>query len=1844
MAPNEQQTMVTQSAPTRGTGAEIHSLTQYASALVKNAEEAVPPCLTPKVSLLHFVNSDEAEIDIVPHVYGQQRALIDTQLQGTLCIAWVTCIDSTPHPPSTTLSVESTNREVLVVSGSKSSQAIFVSVTGTGSEFNVHTKIVGNLDLGKPVSAVHVLPRSFGELREDEQPFLLVIRLGDGEVRFASCSSLPSGDIEAMMLEPQDLVTSDAVRYFSQESTTAMAVTDMPVCVSPASSLRYEGTHLMALGQCLGDCRIVAVDKMKEMTAEQSLIASIDGLHSGRVVEIAWLWHRFAYIEDDSQHIGIDRIGSLPFLITAGSDSRFTVLTPQVLQNGRVTYAVKDSVEHPTQASGPLRYSSDGTHVVFSIDRRGAVLALDIDPDGTIRNLRTLWKSDQNGTNDPVVDYQFMPNRIDQLLLTLGCGKTVLINISTGQTVDSTRSLRKESDVEIAGRSDSCKAVNGVLGCGASTSSKFISFVSVHDDGRKLVKNAIPLDSGLRGKAQQVFAHERGRHVAVSSSQGQVEIVALVGRIATHSSKIVLSATNGLSVATLWSAGFVHIRRAVELDGKGEAISYWVCIPKDVVPEITCLGVSERGTAIAVAFASGDVAIYMPCETLNDAVDSLADGPLWQTKLETSLLGPVTVIHVNDRYVGIEFEGDGVPSGQLREWRDARGDVLLPPELQEEEETNEEHSKRLIISIQRTADPLLGIHLRDEICVWAHEHGSWTVFSLTAWDIISTEMCEHPLSAISTSMDGTHVLLCCNGGQELYIAAVYQQPGKEGSSRNPLRVPVPKLPNGVSMRLLWSQWRYTLRAVSLEAREVLLVCYQPTSHRGSLPLSLLMAVTYTMASGGGPSVSSTHALYALPVVMSGTSCPPLFIDNTVVSITGQCTPVTVPIPSLLEWTYTLLNAEKLWQELMASSTDTRRLTKWSRALVERGLCQLMAIGAHRDGFRYLWTLRTQWRRQVQLRSNIVDTQGSNALSETHADGRSIVATADDDDLLSIVQCSQWHRLGEAAMKALDFESAIPAFRMASAAHLVNFLEDIAHEEDLEVLSGYVAMWYGQHGEAERHFMAANRPEIALEMHRNVLDFDKAMALARDCRPGDLPFLSAARARQLEIQDENAKARILYQSALIDTGSKEAPPRVRLHNTQCLAGQARTAIAVGEAQEGIALARQEHERVSMLMTAAQANVEGEIGNLITADESAFVSDRAAVTKLLRECGALLENRSQFIDASDLYSLAGIHDRAAQACLRGYGDLPLPTVVDDAVDTTSASNTAGSGGRRFAYLSDEEKDVFLRTLWQIVPQLTSAPLTVCYGRCEERKGTIESLERAFVAYERAGHYASAVRVLLYGLGGTPEALQRATELVHVTGSRVGAKAVADWYLQKLEDVSRAIEFLLLSAHNEEAFRMAIEHDCMDIFAELLGDRASKEEHLAVAEWFATRRDPTRPFGAGYHYVRAGFLDKGVDFLTKTPPPTLAPRQLSDDGTGVADRARPERYRDVGHRACRELVRVVRDILYPSGDTATCDRVWQFLTGGLDGKPRPLFYQVRYHLATGQPDQAMQQSLAVTQSLQDEGAYRKAHNMLVSLTREFAGEEGGDLPSITSMASSSTYSQKTVHERGIALALAVPPAMRTLMHILHSYVLVRTLVKHREHERAARLLCRTAQSISMFPNHVVPILTSTVIECTRAGLKRSAHRFASMLMQPTYRDQIDPKYRKKIELIVRKPEAHDEVPDSLSECPYCATLVPDRQLTCVECRSLLPMCVASGCHVVRHDLTLTPCCAFPARYSEYSVLLAKEGTCCLCGQTANSQVCPPERIAPETNALQAFFQAYATASAMTATGPRAMGSPGL
>lgn len=230
--------------------------------------------------------------------------------------------------------------------------------------------------------------------------------------------------------------------------------------------------------------------------------------------------------------------------------------------------------------------------------------------------------------------------------------------------------------------------------------------------------------------------------------------------------------------------------------------------------------------------------------------------------------------------------------------------------------------------------------------------------------------------------------------------------------------------------------------------------------------------------------------------------------------------------------------------------------------------------------------------------------------------------------------------------------------------------------------------------------------------------------------------------------------------------------------------------------------------------------------------------------------------------------------------------------------------------------------------------------------------------------------------------------------------------------------------------------------------------------------------------------------------------------------------------------------------------------YLTGDIDGVPKDTTYIYKLYIALKRYEEAANTALLIANNEQELGNYSLAHTTIFEAMRYLEDSH-----------------------------VKIPSAMRQKFILLHSYLLVKTLARQNNHTGAARLLLRVTQHISKFPQHTVPILTSAVIECQRAGLKASCYEFASTLMRPEYRSLMNPDLKRKVEAIVRrKSTQNDDVVEGTSPCPLTGSLIPNYQLECPTTRDALPMCVVTGRHMVLDDWCFCPVSGAPALYSEY------------------------------------------------------------
>lgn len=361
----------------------------------------------------------------------------------------------------------------------------------------------------------------------------------------------------------------------------------------------------------------------------------------------------------------------------------------------------------------------------------------------------------------------------------------------------------------------------------------------------------------------------------------------------------------------------------------------------------------------------------------------------------------------------------------------------------------------------------------------------------------------------------------------------------------------------------------------------------------------------------------------------------------------------------------------------------------------------------------------------------------------------------------------------------------------------------------------------------------------------------------------------------------------------------------------------------------------------------------------------------------------------------------------------------------------------------------------------------------------------------------------------------------------------------YCQRAGDTKGAIEFLLLAKQTDQAFLLATESSEMDLYVQALS--VARGGDVPVDEYLRVARffeDKSNWGEAGRFYAKAGQHHKALRFFLQCGEERL------NDAVEVVGKARNEM-----------LTHTLID----------------FLMGETDGMPKDPNFIFKLYMSLGNYAQAAKTAVIIAKQEQDIGNYRGARTVLFDTYKELAG-------------------------RGVR----VPTELTRLLELVHSYIIVKKLVKLNDHVNAAHMLLRVARNISKFPAHTVPILTSVVVECQRAGMKESAFEYATTLMRPEYRMLVDEKLRPKIEGLVRRPQK-GEAEEELTPCPACETKLPATTLDCPSCKNHLPYCIISGRHMVLDDWSECPHCRWPALFSSMGAYVKVEN------EGGESAACP-------------------------------------
>jgi len=404
-----------------------------------------------------------------------------------------------------------------------------------------------------------------------------------------------------------------------------------------------------------------------------------------------------------------------------------------------------------------------------------------------------------------------------------------------------------------------------------------------------------------------------------------------------------------------------------------------------------------------------------------------------------------------------------------------------------------------------------------------------------------------------------------------------------------------------------------------------------------------------------------------------------------------------------------------------------------------------------------------------------------------------------------------------------------------------------------------------------------------------------------------------------------------------------------------------------------------------------------------------------------------------------------------------------------------------------------------------------------------------------------------------------VDRAIELVREQPFVEGAKLIAAFTLEK-RDIATSIEFLVLSKDFAKAFDFATSYDQMDAYQDLL-DRdvhGHREQYREMAEWhLRTNNDHA---SAAQSFLKADMLDEALmNWLEAGAEEHL------DDIVSVI-------------RECNDdenIVNLVLDHIDAAAENSNAQE---------RALSKPTLF--RLYLAVGDIALATKMAMAISAQSQRMGQYQSAHTILFEMVTELMA-------------------------RGLR-----DEACSAALLLLHSYLLVKVSLKKRDDYLAATMLIRVSESISKFPSHTVQLLTSTVVQCQKTGFFAHAIEYANHLMRAELRKQIIPKYKKRIEKIVRhsykegkdgkKGEEAREKKDKceMSACPRCKAQMASTSLYCKACKNQIPYCIITGKHMVADDWTYCPHCAFPALFTYFVDHIEKGFDCPMCHRQVEAQ----------------------------------------
>lgn len=801
----------------------------------------------------------------------------------------------------------------------------------------------------------------------------------------------------------------------------------------------------------------------------------------------------------------------------------------------------------------------------------------------------------------------------------------------------------------------------------------------------------------------------------------------------------------------------------------------------------------------------------------------------------------------------------------------------------------------------------------------------------------------------------------------------------------------------------------------------------------------------------------------------------------------------------------------------------------------------------------------------------------------------------------------WLALAGRAMEMLQVDLAQNIYRALGDAGMVYALDTIIPEKNKKRIAGYMALLFREYDMAKELYLASNRPLLALELVVGLKQLNVALTLAKAQRPILLPHIYHELGKEYETANKIADAIQMYTNALnkiteleqefsllekkerlqgsewasiptdfdvdkitqsLSHGTIQSAtdsPATKRGGSQALVGSTRASAAPTRSKKSTS---PDFSTIAQLVWSGLSRCYVKIGDITKALHAiGKVRNPSAIS----ECAKLLEESGQYIHAASLYQKGGVLEKAVELLLATKQHMTLDAIIEHVTSPFSLAK---------------------------------------YAALKESVGDYEA---AAAAYQRIGDVEKYVQLYVRQLKRSKEAQEIVRKFRHRPSALLLAKT-----LQSEGLYEEAIEFFLVAREADTAFDLAsaslrlmkayIRYLKQDLLIQPVSEGlvGSLAPSLALSVHSKGR---STLLGSAASTSTSDNATSGANATTDAMDISLPPSECERiaewfERNGEVSLA-AEYWGKAGHvlRAMSMLLRggtqnlpMAIHIAATSGSQTLVSTLLDYLKGTSDGVPKDKKWMFRLFVSLNDVESASSVALDIARIEQQAGNYKSARDNLVEMYYYLSGIRSFAVGAATSTTSGLFSDSIALSE---TLIHVLPFAFYRALNTLHSYLLVRPLIKKDDHDAASRLLLRVVQSIQLFPAHKVPIITSAVVECQRARLRIEAWKQARELMLPENKPLVDEKLIRKIEALVRRQPSMD-VPDPQEErspCPFCSAPVPEYAMQCDGCKNQLPMCIVTGKHMVLDNCSECPNCRFPALYREFQLYAHEEKSCPLC-----------------------------------------------